>query len=78
MPDPDVQRVLSPVEAIPKPERLDEHGVALCLSGGATERWCSTSAPSGGERAGLAAEADAGVERLRRVDHRGVPGSELG
>jgi NTE family protein len=34
MPDPDVQTVLSPVEAIPKPERLDENGVALCLSGG--------------------------------------------
>jgi NTE family protein len=34
MPDPDVQTVLSPVEAIPKPERLDEQGVALCLSGG--------------------------------------------
>jgi NTE family protein len=34
VPDPDVQEILSPVEAIPKPERLDEHGVALCLSGG--------------------------------------------
>ena len=34
MPDPDVQKVLSPVEAIPKPETFDEQGVALCLSGG--------------------------------------------
>lgn len=34
MPDADIERVLSPVEAIPRPERLDENGVALCLSGG--------------------------------------------
>jgi NTE family protein len=32
--DADVDRVLSPVEPIPKPERLDEQGAALCLSGG--------------------------------------------
>jgi len=34
MPDPDIQKVLSPVEAIPRPEPFDERGVALCLSGG--------------------------------------------
>ena len=34
MPQDYAAAIASPVEVIPKPEQLDEHGLALCLSGG--------------------------------------------
>ena len=82
---PDLERAAAPVQRSPtasprdRDDRKPEEGIALCLSGGGYRAMLfHLGALWRLNEAGYLPQARAGLERLRRLDHRRRAGAQLG